>query len=356
MKKDQPLLLILELIFGISFLLLILLFVYIITFPRNLLGTTLIQNPRLEQKSTATVFMDQNNQKIYKTTESVDSENILTEPTQQLGSSDKPVETLNDRFPGGAVIQQMEQEMLRLINEARMDNGLTTVEWDGFAAKVGEDHAIDMVNNGYFSHWNMKGFGPDIRYSFAGGYLNVMENIYTYYQRYDDGTPVLISNWQEVIRDAHIGLMNSPGHRKNILDPSHTHVGVGFSYNLQTGTFSLAQEFINQYVMLNELPSSAQPGETIIVSGSFMNSSQNPMVNLSYEPIPHPMSLEELNLTNTYQSAAQFVSAHSPIQVDQRTYKFEVKLGDHPGLYHILMWVDVLGAQVQTVDWIIQVD
>lgn len=248
------------------------------------------------------------------------------------------------------------QEMLERINQARRSAGLNPVEWDQFAASVGERHAQEMTEYGYFSHWNLSGFGPDLRYGFSGGYLDVMENISSYYERFDDGTPVLITDWDNVILQAHEGLMNSPGHRKNILDPNHTHVGVGFSYNTETGVFALAQEFINNYIVLQSLPEKESPGSILTIHGTLFHDSDDPIVNLYYEPFPNPMSIEELNNTSTYASTATFMEFFSPSLIIGNDFSFEVKLGTMRGIYHIRIWVTVNEVQIQTADVIVIVE
>ena len=60
-------------------------------------------------------------------------------------------------------------QMLALVNQSRAEEGLSPVEWDAFAASVATAHAQDMAINQYFSHWDLQGYGPDIRYALAGG-------------------------------------------------------------------------------------------------------------------------------------------------------------------------------------------
>ncbi|MCL4266922.1 MAG: CAP domain-containing protein [Anaerolineae bacterium] len=245
--------------------------------------------------------------------------------------------------------------MLELVNTARQENSLAPVSWDTTAVLAGQRHAEDMVQANYFSHWNREGLGPDHRYTLAGGQHAVMENLHAFSYTYDDGQGAPIEDWAEVIHNAHTGLMNSPGHRDNILDPAHTHVGIGMAYNAETGQFRLAQEFTNQYGRLSPpLPSQAAPGDTIIVRGHLTgNNLSNPLLNLAYEPLPTPMSQETLNRTSTYQSAAQSITTRQIGLV----FDENVILDNHApaGLYHIRLFVDVAGEQALVVDHVITV-
>lgn len=252
-------------------------------------------------------------------------------------------------------IEALEELMLELINDARRDSGLNPVAWDAFAASVGELHAQDMSDHQYFSHWNLSGFGPDHRYVQAGGSEVAMENLSTYWYRYEDGSPAEIDDFGEVVRNAQIGLMNSPGHRRNILDPDHTHVGVGFAYNADTGDFKLAQIFINRYIRLDPLARVASPGDLIEISGELLLGSTNPMLNIAFEPVPQPMSVAELDLTEAYGSAAQFLAAYQPVAADGNRFTFNANLGNTPGLYHVRIWVNHATREIHAVNWIIEV-
>ena len=247
-------------------------------------------------------------------------------------------------------------QMLALINQARAEEGLTPVEWDAFAASVATAHAHDMAENQYFSHWDLQGYGPDIRYALAGGAELAMENISTYYEYYSNNTPKQLEKFDQLVIQSHEGLMNSPGHRKNIMDPHHTHVGIGFVYNPETGYFFIAQEFLNRYIVIDDLQDIGLPGEVISFSGNLLLNPTDPLLNIAYEPFPAPMSQEMLSQTSTYSSAAEFLEAYNPTSFSGDTFSFQFTLGNDPGFYHIRIWVDVSGEMVQVINEIIVVN
>ena len=105
-----------------------------------------------------------------------------------------------------------EEQMLRLVNEERARAGVSALVTDEEIVQVARAHSKDMWEKGYFSLINLEGKDPfdrmrdeDIEFSAAG------ENIAL------APTTAL----------AHRGLMNSPGHRRNILDPKFQRVGIG---------------------------------------------------------------------------------------------------------------------------------
>jgi uncharacterized protein YkwD len=105
----------------------------------------------------------------------------------------------------------LERQMLQLVNAERTKLGIKPLQADGKAREVGALHAADMFVRGYFSHNSPEGTDPFMRMKQSGvRYKTAGENL-----AYATTLPL-----------AHRGLMNSPGHRKNILNPRFGRVGV----------------------------------------------------------------------------------------------------------------------------------
>ncbi|MBL6981475.1 MAG: CAP domain-containing protein [Anaerolineales bacterium] len=251
--------------------------------------------------------------------------------------------------------------MLELINVDRVAHGLQPVVWDNLAAEVGRLHAEDMAAAGYMSHWNMAGLGPDIRYNRAGGRDVVMENVFSSYQRYDDGSPVYEADWAARVREAQEALMNSPGHRANILTPEHTHVGVGMAYDAQTGEFRVAQEFLNRYISVDtgfvDQIVIAKPGDSFAFGISLLTGVAQPLINLAYEPLPQPLTISELDETSTYESPAVFVEQinHSVSLGGDMSIPVNIPQIPESGYYHVRIWINVNGEQIPASDIVISV-
>lgn len=278
------------------------------------------------------------------------AEQNITEPSSPSSPIVEPQSAAGEYDPNA-----LAASMLALINADRAANGLTAVAWDETAATAGAFHAADMVQYNYFSHWNQDGLGPEHRYAQAGGQDAVTENLHAFSHTYDDGRAAPIENWQEVIQNAQTGLMNSPGHRANILDPAHTHVGIGMAYNPETGQFRLAQEFTNRYAQLNQpIPAQAALGDEIVVNGRIPNNSiSNILLDLAYGPFPAPMSLSELNATSTYSSRANSIyTIPIPAEFDERV---TIDAAGQPGYYHIRIFGDLSAGQALLMERIITV-
>jgi len=246
--------------------------------------------------------------------------------------------------------------MLTLVNADRRAASLPPVQWDDLAAKIAADHAKEMGEQNYVSHWNLKGYGPDIRYSFGGGLDAWQENVAGSWRRFTNGTPVPITNWDAEIQRSQEGLMNSPGHRANILAPAHTHVGIGSYYHAATGEFRLVQLFINRYVILAPLPHRVKQGDVLIIEGELLATVSNPLMALAYEPFPTPMTVTQLNATSSYSSPAKDIEIIRLTTAGNRIFgKLKIDTKGKEGLLHVQVFVDINSKQAQATDVIIEV-
>jgi len=122
---------------------------------------------------------------------------------------------------------EYEKEMLDLVNKERIKNGLKPLQFDPELVPVARAHSQDMFAKGYFAHDNLEGKDPFDRMHAAG----------VHYQAAGENLALA-----QTVEIAHINLMNSPGHRANILNPSFGRVGIGI---LDGGFYGLmiSQEF-----------------------------------------------------------------------------------------------------------------
>lgn len=126
-------------------------------------------------------------------------------------------------------VPSLEAQMLDLINQERTSRGLRLLEADPELTEVARSHSADMFARGYFSHYTPEGEDPfdrmresGVRFRAAGENLAI--------------APTL--------QMAHTGLMNSPGHRANILRPAFGRVGIGIMSGGRRGIM-VSQEFRN---------------------------------------------------------------------------------------------------------------
>ncbi|MDH5162494.1 CAP domain-containing protein [Heyndrickxia oleronia] len=110
-----------------------------------------------------------------------------------------------------------EYQLFDLTNSARVNHQLPILTWDQHVKGTALDHSRDMAKNNYFDHTNLKGQSPFDRMSQDHiSFILAGENI-----AYGQMSSIF----------AHEGLMNSMGHRKNILQKDYEYMGVGVAFN-----------------------------------------------------------------------------------------------------------------------------
>jgi len=105
-----------------------------------------------------------------------------------------------------------ERQMFDLVNDERASAGLAPLEWDERLVPVARAHSEEMFRLKYFSHTSPTAGSPFDRLKAAGiTYTRAGENL----------------AYAQSVTIAHRGLMESQGHRENILRPEFTRIGIG---------------------------------------------------------------------------------------------------------------------------------
>jgi len=105
-----------------------------------------------------------------------------------------------------------ERQLFDLVNEERAQRGLDALVWDVRLVPVARAHSQEMLTLKYFSHESPVSGSPFDRLKAAGiAYARAGENL----------------AYAQSVSVAHRALMDSPGHRENILRPEFTRIGIG---------------------------------------------------------------------------------------------------------------------------------
>lgn len=114
-------------------------------------------------------------------------------------------------------VSNYEKEVIRLVNELRAKNGLKALKEDWELSRVARIKSQDMKDHNYFSHTSPVYGSPfEMMQKFGISYRGAAENI----AKGQQSPQAVVNAW-----------MNSSGHRKNILNSSYTHIGVGYVAN-----------------------------------------------------------------------------------------------------------------------------
>ncbi len=123
-----------------------------------------------------------------------------------------------------SLANELEQQMLALINQERTNANLAPLTFNSALNDASEDHSTWMLDTDTFSHTGEDGSSAGDRIVDAGyaleGNWTWGENIGWQSERGDPGLA-------DDVADIHESLMNSPGHRANILNPEFDEIGIG---------------------------------------------------------------------------------------------------------------------------------
>lgn len=224
----------------------------------------------------------------------------IKQQTQQIITRSIPL--LPAKKATSEEIGEIEKKVVELINQDRQKSGLKPVIWDQIAADAARDHVQEEADYGYISHWTMEGIKPQRRYTLGGGMDAVQENQSVTLWLNDGFRGISKEELYKVVAEHQNSMVNEQppedGHRKNILDPHHTGVGVAISVG-KYGV-AMAQEFTNHYVEMLPVPKTVSPGTKITLAGKVLPGYTLTGIYALWEALPQPLTKEELMQTHSY--------------------------------------------------------
>ncbi len=183
---------------------------------------------------------------------------------------------------------------LSLINNDRAAYGLANVSYTNFSSA--QQHSESMLENHYFSHWDIYGMKPYMRYTLLGGNGSVDENVAYIYN--SSGVNVL-----GALKQMEYNMMYNDqqccnnGHRDNILTPQHNYISIGVAYNRTT--IYLTEDFIDNYIGWADGTPSYGNG-AVMLRGNILPGYSLSAVEVSYDGPVMNMTRGQLDNTSSY--------------------------------------------------------
>jgi uncharacterized protein YkwD len=246
-------------------------------------------------------------------------------------------------------------EMLRMINRDRKMFGLAPLELDPDASSVADAYCRQQIRNRTSGHFTLDGQTPYMRYSFAGGNDGLSENAAAWSANFGFSDRALL----DMMRRSQDAMMNElpphDGHRKSILDPHATQVGIGMAW--EGGEFRIAQEFIRRYIdWKRPLPRRASTGERALLSGRPRSGYEIEAITVHHEPFPQALTVTAANHIASYslpETRREYLprddysdGRRGDFAVgDDGSFAFAVPFPDGPGIYTVVVWVRARGAR-----------
>jgi len=264
----------------------------------------------------------------------------------------------------------LRMHILRMINRDRQLYHLPPVQLDPRASAIGDAYCRHQIHNGTTGHFTTDGLAPYMRYSFGGGNDGLSENAAAWSANYAFNDRALF----EMARRSEDAMMAemapNDGHKRAILDPHATHVGIGMAW--ERGEFRLVHEFVRRYVTWTRpLPRTAHIGDPVVLAGTPMRGNEIEAITVYHEPLPTALTVAAANAIQRYalppnrkeylpRLKSEYTrNSNGQLEFIRREYadgrrgdfyvgknrdfSFTVPFSDGPGVYTVVVWVTHAG-------------
>jgi uncharacterized protein YkwD len=195
-------------------------------------------------------------------------------------------------------VDPLKAAVLARINRDRASAGVLPVRWDEAVSRIADAFCRQQVRERTSGHFLMDGVPPYGRTGLFGVFGAQSENSASWIT----SARSFREKPQELAIAGHEGMMAerppADGHRRTILDPEATHVGVG--YAVEGGRFQMAQEFLARN--LDRLVLSRRDRSPLVLrfEGKPSPNWRLEFVTIAREPLPTPLTRQEANGRTSY--------------------------------------------------------
>jgi len=142
---------------------------------------------------------------------------VFREVFREVSLNPSIMDTLDGEYSrvieSGAILQQIEERVVGKLNDARIEQGLSTLSTATDLTRLARIKSMDMGLYNYFSHESPT-YGSPFEMAANLGVQLRSENIQW-------------ATWELSAEEIHTNFMNSPGHRDNRMTAGFTEVGIG---------------------------------------------------------------------------------------------------------------------------------
>lgn len=205
--------------------------------------------------------------------------------------------------------KRLEYKLFRLLNKERKREGLAKLFFQNDLRRVARKHSSDMARKDYFAHDNLQGKTPKDRFQDSKVSDAVAgENL------------AKVGGFKNPVLVAHNGLMDSPGHRANILSKSYNCVGIGLSIS-DTKVHYYTQNFSYRLLALKSYPTSVRFSKKVNIKGKVIDTDAIILLFRVKDFYDEVVFEDQIKLKDTRKFRFVF---HFP---KNQTYQFEIYAG-----------------------------
>jgi uncharacterized protein YkwD len=255
---------------------------------------------------------------------------------------------------------QLQNYALQLINQDRKQNGLGPVVLS--PNQAAQAQAENVLGTRQISHWMTDGEKPYMTYTKYGGLGAVEQNVATalcqgFACTMNPIDQIKTAEYEMMYNDA----SSNWGHKDNILDPHHTSVSLGIAYN--DNTFVIVQNFENNYIDFTQ-PITYNSG--VVSFSGILSEGKIDNIEIDYDSLPTTATYQQNKMATSYTTGTPLAIVDKPLpwgQYYQNTSGYPVIIANtwsdqgksvvvsfdasqiitKPGVYDVLVWLDVNG-------------
>lgn len=185
------------------------------------------------------------------------------------------------------------------VNQARAAAGLPDLAADGTLERVGDAHCEIQIEEGTVGHFSHSGVPPYLRYLLAGGHGFHRENAAMYSSSAAVPEAALGRILAGSVASMLAELPPDDGHRRALLDPDVTHIGVGLA--VRGGEVRMTHELATEAaVAWSAPPAAAKPRSALALAGTLAREWRPVAAKVLWGPLPRWLSSTQANAIHAY--------------------------------------------------------
>lgn len=246
-------------------------------------------------------------------------------------------------------------QVLKLVNQARSEHGLAPLASDPLLQKVGDAFCEKLLAEGRSGHFASDGVAPYLRYLLAGGTGFHRENVGSYQTTSPLSPEEIPSLAVELTKTMLAEKPPADGHRRTLLVPEATHMGVGLAFS--QGRLVLTHEVATKLADVSPVAPICQPKNRLFFSGRLTAPWQPAAVEVLWEALPEPKPVSTGGSYSYPPRRAWFgpqeflpgtrVTFPGALLVQNGgRFEFRSAAGPHPGVELLVLWAQRPGGSV----------
>ncbi len=211
----------------------------------------------------------------------------------------RPTPVVSTPAPAACPLAAERAAVMARLNRARADAGLGGLATDAVLERVGNAHCEVLIEEGTQGHFSRSGVPPYLRYLLAGGHGFHRENA----ARYSSFATIPASAVDAILMRRLASMLAEvppdDGHRRTILDPDTTHLGIGLA--VRGGELRETHELAVEVATEWSAPAAvARPRGAVALAGALARPWRPAAAQILWEPLPRPFSPAAANAIHAY--------------------------------------------------------